>query len=189
VTESFSAANTPPGASAIARLVAAPAAKAVSIGALLLMILIPLHYVSGIIQEREARQADIVREFQGSWGPAQSVVGPILVVPYSTSPDRPRRYLHIAPSELKAMARLNPELRKRGLFHSVVYTADLRLSGRFAIPPDLAAPGGGGLAVVGGLRDADGIRSARNEIERQLDLERPRTSLGRLSAGRGRVLR
>jgi inner membrane protein len=142
VTESFSAANTPPGASAIARLVAAPAAKAVSIGALLLMILIPLHYVSGIIQEREARQADIVREFQGSWGPAQSVVGPILVVPYSTSPDRPRRYLHIAPSELKAMARLNPELRKRGLFHSVVYTADLRLSGRFAIPPDLAAPEG-----------------------------------------------
>jgi len=145
VSETLSGATPPPGTSAIARLVAAPAAKAVSIGGLLLMMLIPLHYVSGVIEEREARQAEVVGEFQGSWGPAQSVIGPILVVPYSTSPDRPRRYLHIAPSELKATARLDPELRKRGLFHSVVYTADFRLSGRFAMPADIAAPDGAAL--------------------------------------------
>jgi len=133
------------GTPTLARLLAVPALKALLIGALLLVMLIPLHYLSGVIEEREARQAEVVKEFQGNWGPAQSVIGPILVVPYWTSPDKPRRYLHVAPSELRATARLNPELRKRGLFHSVVYTADLRLSGRFAMPPDVAAPEGAAL--------------------------------------------
>lgn len=145
MSETSSGVRTPPGTSAFARLGAAPAAKAVSIGALLLVMLIPLHYVSGVIEEREARQAEVVSEFQRSWGPEQSVIGPILVVPYWTSPDRPRRYLHIAPAELNATARLGPELRKRGLFHAVVYTADLRLSGRFAMPPDVAGPEGASL--------------------------------------------
>lgn len=131
--------------SGIARLMAAPALKAVMIGALLLLMLIPLQYVSAIIQEREARQAEVVREFQRSWGPAQSVTGPILVVPYWTSPDKPRRYLHIAPSEAKATVRLTPELRKRGLFHSVVYTADVQLSGAFVMPPEVIAPDGAAL--------------------------------------------
>ena len=132
-------------ASAIARLVASPAGKAVAIGGLLLLMLIPLRYISGIIQEREARQTEVVKEFQRSWGPAQSMIGPVLVVPYWTSPDKPRRYLHIAPSELKATVRLIPELRKRGLFHSVVYTADARLSGQFVMPQDVAAPDGAAL--------------------------------------------
>jgi len=131
--------------SVIARLIAAPAAKAMAISGLLLLMLIPLQYVSAIIQEREARQGEVVREFRRSWGPEQSVTGPILVVPYWTSPDKPRRYLHIAPSELKATARLTPELRKRGLFHSVVYSADLRLSGRFVMPADVTAPDGAAL--------------------------------------------
>jgi len=137
--------RTPQRASAIARLVASPAGKAVAIGGLLLLMLIPLRYISDIIQEREARQTEVVKEFQRSWGPAQSVIGPVLVVPYWTSPDKPRRYLHIAPSELKATVRLIPELRKRGLFHSVVYTADARLSGRFAMPQEVTAPEGAAL--------------------------------------------
>ncbi|HKX10634.1 MAG TPA: cell envelope integrity protein CreD [Stellaceae bacterium] len=134
--------DTPSG---LARLMAAPALKAVMIGGLLLLMLIPLQYVSAIIQEREARQAEVVREFQRSWGPAQSVTGPILVVPYWTSPDKPRRYLHVAPSEAKTTVQLTPELRKRGLFHSVVYTAAVRLSGAFVMPPDVAAPDGAAL--------------------------------------------
>jgi inner membrane protein len=138
-------AAAPQTPSRAARLAASPAAKAVLIAALLLVMLIPLTYVSALIQEREARQAEVVREFKKSWGPAQSLTGPILVVPYWTSPDKPRRYLHIAPSEAKAIVRLTPELRKRGLFHSVVYTAAVRLSGGFVMPPDVAASDGAAL--------------------------------------------
>ncbi|HLJ19086.1 MAG TPA: cell envelope integrity protein CreD [Stellaceae bacterium] len=131
--------------SVMTRLAAAPAGRAVVIGGLLLLLLVPLHYISGIVQEREARQAEVVREFQRSWGPAQSVTGPILVVPYWSGPDKPRRYLHIAPNELKAVAQLTPQLRKRGLFHSVVYTGNVRLSGTFVMPPDAVAPDGAAL--------------------------------------------
>jgi len=49
--------RTPQRASAIARLVASPAGKAVAIGGLLLLMLIPLRYVSDVIQEREARHS------------------------------------------------------------------------------------------------------------------------------------
>jgi inner membrane protein len=126
--------------SAMACLMAAPATKAVLIGLLLLGMLVPLHYVSGLIEEREARQGEVAKEFQKRWGPAQSVIGPVLVVPYWTSSDKSWRYLHIAPSELKGAVHLSPELRKRGLFYSVVYTADVNLSGRFDMPSDVAAP-------------------------------------------------
>jgi inner membrane protein len=123
----------------LVRLMSIPAVKVLLIGLLLLSMLIPLDYVSGLIKEREARQAEVASEFQRSWGPSQSVLGPVLVVPYWTTPDKPKRYLHLAPGQLKVTARLAPELRKRGLFHSIVYTADVSLSGTFLLSREAAA--------------------------------------------------
>ena len=45
-----------------------------------------------------------------------------------------RRYIHVSPDTLQASAALSPETRKRGLFHAVVYTADVALKGDFRIP-------------------------------------------------------
>jgi len=131
--------GTHSGGAGLVRLMSIPAVKVLLIGFLLLLMLIPLDYVSGLIKEREARQAEVAAEFQRSWGPSQSVLGPVLVVPYWTTPDKPKRYLHLAPSQLKVSAHLAPELRKRGLFHSIVYTADVSLSGTFLLSREAAA--------------------------------------------------
>jgi inner membrane protein len=113
---------------------AGPALKIVLIAALFLLMLLPLSFVSTLIVERQERQSEVLREFRGSWGPEQSVLGPILVVPYRAAVDDRPNYLHITPIRLAATAHLVPETRRRGLFRAVVYTAQVNLKGTFQIP-------------------------------------------------------
>ncbi len=122
---------------------ASPAGKSGLILALLLLMQIPLFMVSGLIEERQARQNDVLTEFRHSWGPAQTVSGPVLAVPYvlSAPGEHPadtlrenRKWVQIPASQLSIAAKLEPETRRRGLFHAVVYTVSLDFSGTFTIP-------------------------------------------------------
>lgn len=124
------------GAIEAARRPALKALKLFLVGTMFLATLAAGVLISGVIEEREARQASVLAEFRQSWGPEQAVNGPVLVVPYLTAPDKPRQYLKIAPARLKATARLAPEDRKRGMFHATVYAAAVELEGAFAIPPE-----------------------------------------------------
>ena len=130
-----------------------PAFKLASIGALLLALLLPSTWVDGLIGEREARQDAVRDEIALAWGPAQRVLGPILVVPYSVRepgylgqggqvfpPTVTRRYAHIVPSRLAVSGTLSPEQRRRGLFAAVVYGAGLKIDGSFTVPA-VAVPG------------------------------------------------
>jgi inner membrane protein len=122
-------------------LFSGPAVKIGLIGCLLLLMLIPMALVGGVIEDRERYQQTALSGFRASWGPAQSVLGPILVVPYLTNSGgrRHEEYLHIAASRLNVAAQVQPELRKRGLFHAVVFGAAVDLKGQFAVPPDAFA--------------------------------------------------
>ncbi len=104
-----------------------PAFKLLSIGALLLLLLLPSAWVDAVISEREARQEAVRAEIARDRGPPQSVLGPILVVPYRVHetpavwsggqliPATPgRRYAHIIPQRLMVDAKLSPEQRRRG---------------------------------------------------------------------------
>ncbi|HYC02188.1 MAG TPA: cell envelope integrity protein CreD [Azospirillaceae bacterium] len=129
---------------ALAAILALPAWKLLQIGAVLLATLIAGGLVSGVIEERERRHMQVLEEFQRSWGPAQTVGAPLLVVPYDApagtlgqSPQR--RYLKIAPAKLKAVTRLEPERRRRGLFEATVYQARAGLEGAFALPSEAKA--------------------------------------------------
>jgi len=92
--------------------------------------------VSGVIDEREERQNDIRREFANSWGPAQVVDTPILVVPHTMKTENiiQRRYVKIAPSTLRMTVNLSPEKRNRGLFSATVFGATIDMQGKFSIP-------------------------------------------------------
>lgn len=110
-----------------------PAAKAMMIIALALGLLIPLYLVDQVNRDRAAHQEEARLEYQKSWGPSQSVIGPILAVPYTTPADGVRHYLNIAPHRLVVTSRLQPELRRRGLFRAIVYQAHVELSGEFTL--------------------------------------------------------
>jgi hypothetical protein len=63
-----------------------------SIGLVMAVTTIPSWLVSGIVEEREQRQAGLLEEFQRSWGPEQILHSPILVVPYRYNPAGPRYF-------------------------------------------------------------------------------------------------
>ena len=107
----------------------------------LLILTIPLLF---IIEEREFRREDVTREISSKWGLDQTLIGPILTVPYTVTITtgsnhqrktvRETRYLHLLPETLEVNGSVTPETRYRGIYEAVVYKSTLRLSGRFPTP-------------------------------------------------------
>lgn len=108
--------------------------KLLQIAAILLLTLVAGWMVASLVDEREARQRELLSDFAHSWGPRQVVRVPTLVVPYRAAADRPWRYLKFAPASYGAEGSLSPELRRRGLFAAPVYGMALTLEGRFVVP-------------------------------------------------------
>ena len=107
-----------------------------AIGLVMAATTIPSWLVSGLVEEREQRQAGLLEDFNRSWGPEQFLHSPILVVPYKFHPNGPRYFLKMAPNNLRLTTQLAPEERKRGLFHATVYSAKVAAQGTFRIPSD-----------------------------------------------------
>ena len=107
----------------------------------LLILTIPLFI---IIDEREERRKEVTREISSKWGLDQTVIGPIITVPYyvnvtshannRTRTTREIRYLHTLPETLDVNGTVNPETRYRGIYESVVYKSRIRVSGEFSSP-------------------------------------------------------
>lgn len=113
---------------------AGPAGKFALLVVLFLVALIPSWLMSGVITDREERQAEMAHEFTASWGPEQTLATPVLVVPYETTPGGTRQYLKIGAEKLQIGAHLAPEDRRRGLFHASVYGAAVQMKGVLSIP-------------------------------------------------------
>lgn len=123
----------------ISRLRQSASIKVMTIGILILVLLIPLNMVRGTINDRsqihQAARLDIHR----TWGQAQIVAGPVLVLPYDVAyvTDRgerftDRRELYFLPAELAIDASVDSETRYRGIHEVPVYSANIRLHGHFA---------------------------------------------------------
>lgn len=110
--------------------------KLVAIVVLLVLFLIPAGMVSGLIHERENRQDNTVAEVSSAWGEAQSIVGPVLVVPYTQINAktfvRTQEYLYFLPEDLDVKGDVETELRSRGIYDVPVYTSKLNFTGSFS---------------------------------------------------------
>ena len=109
--------------------------KIALIAGLAIATVVPNMFISNLIEEREQRQEGVKREFSRNWGPEQNLYSPTLVIPYQVG-DRPRQYVKVAPARLDLSATLNPQERKRGLFHATVYDSKVEVSGAFVVPPE-----------------------------------------------------
>ncbi len=119
-----------------------PAIKVAAVVILAMFLLIPIFLVDGVNHDRATYQEEARAEYQKSWGPSQSILGPILVVPYVTGSGDAQRYLHIAPHHLAINAQMTPEIRRRGLFRGIVYKATLAISGEFRLAREGLPVGG-----------------------------------------------
>jgi inner membrane protein len=129
-----------------------PVLKVIAILALVVAFIVPLAMIHGAIGEREGRRLGVVNEIGESWGRAQRVFGPVLVIPYREARSEAaiaanhqpvEREIYLLPDRYAIAARIDPEVRRRGLFETVVYRSTLDISGNFIVPdPSEWAPKG-----------------------------------------------
>ena len=158
--------------------------KMLVVGALALVLLVPLAMVQGLVAERAALKHEVVRSVAQSAAGTQRVTLPVLVVPYvhkwvetvESLDEQGRKRTVRHERSTAGAARLLPEAvavrsapqlahKYRGLYRVLTYTAHLAVSGRFAIPKDFGlAPVEGrvewGTPVFAlGISDPRGIRN------------------------------
>ncbi len=115
-------------------------AKVIVIGVLTLLMLIPTAMVSDLIQERNSYSNKVKNEINDKWSLDQTVTGPVLTIPYSyTYTENKKTYteyhkLHVFPEELYIKSNLKPEERYIGIYKSILYQSDLKISGHFKKP-------------------------------------------------------
>src|SRR5262245_58152679 len=88
--------------------------KVLLVAGIAIATILPNMVISNLIEEREQRQSGVRTEFTRNWGPEQTILGPVLVIPHQG--ERSRTYVRIAAAKLDLAATLSPQERRRGLF-------------------------------------------------------------------------
>jgi len=111
---------------------------------LALLLQIPVSMIGGLVDERQQRSDAAVAEVSSKWGEAQSITGPVLVVPYTRrwTDDAGARPINrvetrnaiVLPDQLTIHGTMQSEVRRRGIFSVPVYRVGLRIEGEFAHP-------------------------------------------------------
>src|SRR6185369_9842024 len=89
--------------------------RLVALVLLVLMLLIPVAWIRELINERQVRKDEAVKEVSAKWGQKQVITGPALVIPCSVGSDRPGRarddvaWLTVLPQQLRMKARVESE--------------------------------------------------------------------------------
>ena len=180
---------------AFAQLLLGPTGKVAALGFLVLILMIPTFMVEGLVRERERRAERVVAEIGSQWGAAQTLVGPLLVVPAKRrvvveAPNTADRtngeaairtttrgdFVVIRPVDLDTTMTARTDVRSRSIYDARVYTAEAGLSARFEpVDPiethsDIVSVDWSGAFVAVGLSDLSAIESATITHEgRELD--------------------
>jgi inner membrane protein len=116
-----------------------------SVGLLALLLQIPIAMIGGLVAERQERRQAAVTEVSSKWGNVQSIIGPVLIVPYTyRSTETSASGLQITrtetrnaiflPDQVRVRGSIDAELRHRGIFSIPVYKVGLTLEGEFTRP-------------------------------------------------------
>ena len=128
-----------------------PGFKAVTVGVIVLLLMIPLVLLLGLISERAGLREQAYTKVAEGWGGEAVVGGPILMVPVErevtegskTRKVRSSLYLLPATLDVDAQLKLDAEPRYVGIYGVPVYLATIDISGRFdprALRPLLQDP-------------------------------------------------
>jgi inner membrane protein len=127
--------------------------KLLGVGALILLMLIPLLMIEGVLSDRLARRNEAVADITASWGKEQNIIGPVLCVPYLhhgtvvrsvTLPDgrvetREVEETTVAtayflPETLDVTGDVQTQTLHRGIYDAAVFRGQITLAGQFAAP-------------------------------------------------------
>ena len=108
-------------------------------------------FVNGVVHERNYLYDSTIKNIGKEWGETQTIAGPVIVVPYTeeyyereytvdkqgketevVKSKKRKNSLIILPEKLDINVNLKEEVRKRGIYKSMVYTGELKMKGNFS---------------------------------------------------------
>src|SRR2546425_2493808 len=111
--------------------------KLLFVGGLAVLLLLPIEWIRGLIAERQTRHAAVKAELASTWGGQQTLLGPVLAVPYQEhwktkdgEPETRIGWAYVLPERLRIEDTVVPEIRARGIFELILYRATLRMRDR-----------------------------------------------------------
>ncbi len=123
------------------------------IAVLVLFMSIPLDMVKGIVWERSSLYQGVLKDIAKTWGQEQKLSGPALLIPYTEkhvtvdtiiNKDGTEKKVNktsysqhtaiVLPDNINIKTKLYEKHRKRSIYESLVYTADLNITGNFKRP-------------------------------------------------------
>ena len=156
--------------------------KMVGIGALALVLMVPVAMIRDLVFERQARRHEAVRDIAAGWGGPQQLAGPYLAVPYRRTwtetqvekVDGRRHESQVERSEA-GVVRLPADAvqwsidsttteKARGVHRARLFEAKVRAEGRFDVPANFGLGTGSGRIdwyaprLVLGVQDPRGVR-------------------------------
>ena len=114
--------------------------KAVIIGIMTLLMLIPVAMLQSMIHERMEYQQEVEAEVGSTWGGPQTVTGPVLVLPYERVDGEGKNQIlekgtaYFLPETLRIDGRVDTEVRSRTAHKVLLYKTGLELEGTFTRP-------------------------------------------------------
>ena len=108
------------------------------IAILTLLLLIPSLMIRSLIRERQNRGEQAKAEISSKWGESQIVSGPVISIPYDSykyagaKGGGAIRFIHYLPDVLSIRCRIDPQIRKRGIFKAVLYQTQIQIAATFS---------------------------------------------------------
>ena len=170
---------------ALSRITNSASFKFVIIGFLSLLLLIPVGKIRKLILERQERSALAVLEVSEKWGLDQCITGPYLTIPLKETrtlngkEELVWNQLHVLPEQLDIFGNVVPEVKKRGIYKTVVYESALHISGHLQLNATLLEQIGeqeivnNALYLCLGITDLRGIKEVSIEVDGQAVEEMP----------------
>ena len=132
-----------------------PGMKLFLAGLVAAVLIVPLLMVYALVYDRESQSQTAQEAITQGWGGAQTVTGPVLVIPYTatttesetvngrqtTRSVQVRRELFVSPTRQSVETSIDPDRKGYAIYESVVYDSALRGTASFALPQDLARYG------------------------------------------------
>lgn len=120
-----------------------------------IVLVVPLLMVYALSSDRQSQAATARASIAAGWGGPQVIVGPVLVIPYTTTSVetvnengrettrsvRVKKELFLAPETNAVTTELKPDRKKKSIYESVLFVARNSGKARFALPADFARYG------------------------------------------------
>lgn len=120
---------------------------AVKLGTIALLVgflMLPMLMIRSLVKERQERAESAAAEVGNTWGGPQNVAGPFLRVPVHGPANADgafyKNHLILLPDNLEVKSTVDAVQRRRGIFETVVYAADIEIRATFK-KPDLERSG------------------------------------------------